>query len=365
MRTKIFLAFMVCVSILNAQTTLDDIGRITIQAYQPEYENIPCESTELIKNKLSQIITSHGIADNDFCERFILTAKINVISKDIVVGPPQRISQKIEVVFIIGDIIADKIYATTTIQTVGIGTNLNKSFISAFRNINPRSANIIRFIEEGKRKIVDYYSSNCAIIIKEAQKLANLQNYDEALHNLISVPNICEECYHECSKLSVQIYKEMIDSEGLFLLNTAKATWAKQPNSNGAEEIIKIISQININASCQPQIQLFIQSINEKLVNDEKRKWEFKMQQYKDQVAREKREWEQRIQEYKDLQEKEKEEREFVKKQYNDEYELKVQQQKEDAITDRLIIQSCRDISLEYAKNQPKIINNYNKIYTW
>lgn len=89
------------------------------------------------------------------------------------------------------------------------------------------------------------------------------------------------------------------------------------------------------------------------------------MQQYKDQVAREKREWEQRIQEYKDLQEKEKEEREFVKKQYDDEYKLKVQQQKEDAITDRLIIQSCRDISLEYAKNQPKIINNYNKIYTW
>ena len=139
----------------NAQERLDDIGRITIHAYVPDNENLPPESQKLLETKLSQIITANGISDNENCVRFVLTAKINVISKDVFAGPPQRISQKLDITILLGDIEADKVYAQTTISAVGIGQSLEKSYISAFKNINPKNTAIAAFIQEGKQKIIN------------------------------------------------------------------------------------------------------------------------------------------------------------------------------------------------------------------
>ncbi len=97
---KKLLLFIVCLLMWGlpslAQGRLDDIGRITIHAYVPEYEELPYEAGKLLQSKLSQIITDNGIADNENCVRFVLTAKVNVISKDVVPGPPNRISQKLD-----------------------------------------------------------------------------------------------------------------------------------------------------------------------------------------------------------------------------------------------------------------------------
>lgn len=60
------------------------------------------------------------------------------------------------------------------------------------------------------------------------------------------------------------------------------------------------------------------------------------------------------MQVYKDQQIQAAEDRAFAKQKYSD-----------DVITRRMVVQACRDASIEYAKNQPKTINNYNRIYTW
>ena len=100
MKKYIFIFSIFCVLKLHAQINVNDVSRLTIQAYVPSNTEIPNEAVELLRTKLSQIVTMNGIADNEYCKRFILTAKINVVSKDIVLGPPQRISQKLEIILI-------------------------------------------------------------------------------------------------------------------------------------------------------------------------------------------------------------------------------------------------------------------------
>lgn len=271
------LLLLVCSLMTNAQTQIEDWNRITIQSYIPPYENIPNEAAKLLQTKLSQIITENGIADNEYCVRFILTAKINVISKDIVAGPPQRISQKLEITLMLGDIEADKVYSSITIPTMGIGTSIEKSYISAIKNIHPKNSQITDFIRSGKDKIIEYYKTNCDLIMDEAKRLAKIQNYSEALFQLTSVPDVCKECYDQCSLLTSQIYTEMIDAKGLDLLRQAQGAWAEQPNKDGAARAVEYLTQINFAASCHSQVSNLMNKITQKLVNDDKREWDFKI----------------------------------------------------------------------------------------
>lgn len=354
MKRLIIILSILSFAIKSIAQIKDDIGKITIQAYIPSYEEIPDEAEKLLKTKLSQIITLNGIADNELSNRFVLTAKVNILSKDIVASTPQRISQKMELTFMIGDIQEGKIYSSFTMPLIGIGTNLTKSYISAFKNINVHKPEISKFIEDSKPKIVSFYQNNCESMIKEAENFRQVGQYDKAIYQLSSIPNVCNECYEKSSALAIQIYKEKIQVQDKSLLQKAKNEWAKSPNEQGANQAFSYIDKISSMSSLQLQVDELTNEIAKKLKDDEKRRWKFKLEQYRDNIEREKREWNQKVQEYNDRQKKESEDRAFARQKYAD-----------DVVTQRMLLQACRDVSLEYARNQPKSINNYNKIYVW
>lgn len=337
MRRTIIVAFsLLCILVSKAANT-DDIGRITIQAYVPETENLPSESTKLLQTKLSQIITSNGIADNEYCERFVLTAKVNVITKDIVAGPPQRISQKLEITLMVGDIKEDKVFSSVTISSVGIGTSLEKSYIAAFKNIRPDNSRIKDFISESKSKILAYYDVSCPAMMSEAKALAAQQQYEQALLVLTSIPNVCKDCYEQSCDLQSTIYVEMINAQGATLLKQAQSAWAEQPNKEGAERAMQYISQINAEADCMSQVNSLTEEITKKLISDDKREWQLQLEQYRDNQKREA------------------EERAYAQQRY-------AEQQK----TNRTYIRACRDAAVAYYKNRPKVVNNYyTRVLLW
>ena len=330
---------LLCPILVQAQDRLDDVGRITIHAYVPENEDLPYEAHKLLTTKLSQIITANGIADNENFVRFVLTAKINVISKDIVAGPPQRISQKLDITLMLGDIEEDKVYSQLTISAIGVGQSYEKSFISAFKNINPKSTAITAFIREGKEKVLGYYQTHCEDLITEAKKQASLQNYEDALMLLASIPDVCTDCFEEAARIAAPIYTDMVEARGAEFLNQARAVWAKNPTREGAREATRLLSQINFAASCQPQATSLMREITDKMNDIDRREWEHQMQVYQDGIEREKRQWAQHVREYED----------------------RVQ-------TQRMYLKAARDVAITYAKNQPKVVTrivNYNRIILW
>lgn len=339
MKKVIFIFVLLGVLSAKAQDRLDDIGRISIHAYVPEREELPYEARKLLETKLSQIISSNGIADNENFVRFVLTAKINVISKDIVAGPPQRVSQKLDVTLMLGDIEEDKVYSQLTMSAIGVGQSYEKSFISAFKSINPKNTAITTFIQEGKEKIMGYYQAHCENLIVEAQKQASLQNYEDALMLLASIPDVCTDCFDEAVRTAAPIYTDMIEARGAECLNQARAVWAKNPTKDGARDATRLLSQINFAASCQPQAATLMREITSKMNEIDNREWEHQMQVYRDGIEREQRQWAQHVKEYEDRVE-----------------------------TQRMYLKAARDVAMTYAKNQPKVITrviNYNRIILW
>ena len=339
MKKILLLLVMLCTLSVQAQDRLDDIGRITIHAYVPESEELPYEAHKLLTTKLSQIITANGIADNENFVRFVLTAKVNVITKDIVAGPPQRISQKLDITLLLGDIEEDKVYSQLTLSAVGVGQSYEKSFISAFKNINPKNTAITAFLQEGKEKVIGYYQTHCEDLIAEAKKQASMQNYEDALMLLTSIPDVCTNCFDEAARVAAPIYIDMIEARGADCLNQAQAVWAKNPTREGAREATRLLSQINFAATCMPRATELMDEITAKMNEIDRREWEHEMQVYQDGIEREKRHWAQHVKEYED----------------------RVQ-------TQRMYLKAARDVAITYALNQPKVITrivNYNRIILW
>ena len=316
MKKLILLFFIAFQFNVNAQVKLDDFGRIVLNTYLPDNNSISAEAKKALETKLNQISTNNGMGGSMANPRFIITATVNIGTKDIIAGPPQMIAQNIDVTLFVGDAITNTVFSNTTISLKGVGTNENKALIEAFKTLNPKNKEIIVFLEEGKNKIINYYSTQCDFIVNDAQTLANQEKYDEAIYKLSLVPEVCKECYFKCSDLLTTLYQQKIDADCKEKLSKAKIAWSSQQNQQGAETAANILTEINPRSSCFKDVETLMKQISNKLTADEKAKIDLELKQYNDKIDLEKE-----------------------------------------------TIKASREIAVEYAKNQPKTITYNNLIW--
>ncbi len=353
----LMLSALLC--IVQGQTS-----QIYISVVQPDRNDIPSEAGKQLERKMIQLLTANGISSQDTNNRFVMTAKADITSKDIVASTPQRISEKIDLTFIIGDMVENKVFETVTIPLIGIGINENKAYIAAINQVKPQKAELKEFLDNAKQKIVDYYAVRCSQIIKDAQKLASGNNYDEAIYQLMQVPDICD-CSKDCQDLMIDYTIKRNNAIAAQMFNEAKARWAASPTSEGASEVADIIAEIPTNSSSQKDIDALVKSINKKLRDDEKRQWDFKMKQYKDAQEKEQREYQLRVdQQIADNKIREKR-LEAENQQRQNEIESRERQQEEEQATRRRWIDAAKSVGLGFVNNLPKTIESIKNVISW
>ena len=342
---KIYIIILLCG--LSFPVLANDSGSdIYISVLQPERSEIPQEAAHLLESKLHQLITSYGIADSDPNGRFVITAKSDVLTKDIIGGAPSRVSQKIDFTFIIGDAIENKIFESYTFSAIGVGINENKSFINAISKLKTSTPQLKVFVDNAKEKIVQYYQQRCQQIIVQAKQQAAAREYQEAIYMLMQVPSVCD-CADECQNLMIEYYNLYTEETAASLLNAAKSAWASAPNGSGAAKAADIIGKMPAYTQVQGEVDMLVAEINQKLREDEKREWDFKMQKYNDEIARQKREFELK---------KEKQEAEIAyqtKKLANTHEERMV------------LIGACREVGLAFANNINPSGNTASTVKSW
>ena len=298
-----------------AQVNLDDFGRIVLNTYLPDNIAIPIEAKDLLTTKLNQITSNNGMGGSQANPRFIITANVNVGTKDIIEGPPQMIAQNLDVTLFIGDAVTNTIFSNTTLSLKGVGTNENKAFIEAFKTINEKNKEVLAFLEEGKNKIINYYSTNCDFIIKDATTISDQFKFNEAIYQLMMVPNVCKECYFKAKDTVTLIFNKKIESDCTEKLKEAKLIWAAEPTENGALKVSAIMISIIPSDNCKTEINKLASEIKNKLQLEQKKKYDFDMLE--------------------------------MQKRFD---------------TEQKIIDAQREISIEYLRNQPKTVT-YNNIY--
>ena len=269
----------------NTKLSADDMGRIALAAYVPQQiDNMPDAARSLLKNKLSQIVTKSGMGGSAANERFIITANINVITKDVLPSAPPLTQFTLEVTFYIGDGIEGTKFTSTSVSLKGTGENETKAYIAALKNISPSNPEIQSFVEAGKTRIIEYYNSKCDFILKEAQSLASQNKYDESISKLISVPEVCKACYDKAMDAVAPIYKKQIDRECKQRLMEATTAWNAAQDLSSAENAGGILSQIEPGAACYKEALALSSKIAQRVKDLDQREWKYQMKQQQDNV---------------------------------------------------------------------------------
>ncbi|WP_300569781.1 hypothetical protein [Flavobacterium sp.] len=251
----------------------DELGKIALATYIPAQESMSEQATNMLTNKLGQIISTNGIAKSSYNSRFIITANANVMTKDLLATAPPMTALTLDVTLYIGDGIDGKKFASKSLTLKGVGTNETKAYIDAMKNINQNDAGIQSFVTNGKNKIVEYYKANCSLIIKEAQLLEKQNRFDEAIFMLTSVPAECTDCYNKTMAIIPSMYKKMIDRDCKVKLMEANNLWNATQDYDTAMTVGGILSSIDPASACVGEAKALSAKVGKRVIEIDKREW--------------------------------------------------------------------------------------------
>jgi hypothetical protein len=265
MKNKIFLmlAFMITILSMKAQNNLgssDDAARIPILAYVPnDMGDLTPTAAEALRTRLERIVTKAGLGGASSGERFILTAKIVELDKNISSTTPAIYYYNLEITLIIGDAIEGKMYSSIVFESKGSGSSETKAYLNAIKQLKDQDPKYTTFIDQAKNKIIEYYNSNCDFIIKDADALTSIKGYDQAIYKLASVPSVCKTCYEKCTDKIGVVYKAKMENECQTYISKATALMAQESYYEAAE----VLSPILPDLSCYPKAQALMKDIND------------------------------------------------------------------------------------------------------
>jgi hypothetical protein len=288
MKLKIITILTVIFSILTTQAQnnngkVDDFTRIAIVPYVAnQVENIPLSARNNLQNKMGQILTKNGIAGSvGYQNPFIITPNVSVLSKNIVAGAPPKIALTLEITFYIGDGINGVKYGSATVNVKGVGSNENKAYLSAFKNIKNNNPELTKLIDLSKNRILEYYNDNCNFILKEVDNLTSQNKFNEALYTLTSIPKVSKDCFNNAQDKIAFIYTQKINRDCEILLNKAKNAWNNGQNFEAAQNASHFLNQIEPEAKCYSQVKYLANSIKVGIQKNTDKEWNFLNKQLK------------------------------------------------------------------------------------
>ena len=310
---KLF-ALLFCLSISFGQNNIgktDDLARIQLSTFVSEQiDDLPSAAKNLLKNKLSKIVTLNGLSGTAN-SRFIITPNISILFQEVLPGPPRKVALTLEINFYIGDGIQGTLFGSETIAVKGVGNSYAKAYTSALKQVKSKNPIFKDFLINGKTKIIKYYNDRCDFILKEADMKANKNDFDASIATLTSVPEVCKDCYEKAMNLVGLIFQRKIDFECKLDLAEAKNVWNVSLDESAAKNASTFLAKINPNSSCYKDALDFSNVVAKRISDLDKREWSFKM---------------------------------------------KIQQDNVDIQNES--IKAARDIGTAYAKNQPEVVYN-------
>lgn len=259
-----------------AQT--EEAATIPLTVIAVKQQSVPETAMTYLNDKLMQVATKNGLGTTDYNSRFVITASIIPVTKDIIPGPPRQFSENLDITFYIVDNIDQKIYSSATVSAKAVEASEEKVLIKAIRSINVGSPKIAEFVNNGREKIITYYESQCDNIIAKAKSLASQNMFEAALFELNSIPSCCTEAYKKSSKVAEGVFDTYVDYWGNVCLSKARNLWMSEPNAQGAKKAGEYLCQILPYSKSYPNAEKLYQEIK----NEVKADLDFEIKVYDD-----------------------------------------------------------------------------------
>lgn len=290
---KRYFGWFLLLALLSVRHAMGQDCDMPLRVVVPEQiEALDATSEAQIRNKLRQIALRNGIVGSSECSPFAITALVDVLDKEIIPGSPTKTIYVLNVNLFIVDTHDQKIYSSATVEVRCAGNSDTKAYINGIKQLSPSNKEVQLCIETGKQKMLAYYDRNYQTIIKRANTMAGMKRYEEALFNIMSIPECCVG-YDAAMKQALNIYQKYVDQLCVENLAKAKMAWAAEQNADGAVAAGEYLAYIYPDAGCYGEAMSLYKEIKAKVLDD----WKFEIRKYDDSVSIE----EQRIKAIRDI----------------------------------------------------------------
>lgn len=269
-----------------------------------------------VQQKLQKALTKNGIGSLPHISRFAVVPTVIITNEVVTATVPQFFDVEFELVFNMCDIQTGKVFGSTSIETKTRGSSRENALTKGISSMKyDKDPAFVNFIAQSKKTIFDYYEQNLSAILSKAEQAAMNNDYAQANFIISEIP-LEIPSYETMVQPVLFVYaQKAIDMVVEPLLNQAKAAWAANPNSEGAEKVAQILMKAPAGSSFSEEINNLIIKIETDVKSIDQREWNLKVQQL------------------------------------NNEHIERMDQ-----------IKAARDVAISWAENQPKVVN---KIYLW
>lgn len=199
--------FLLVSVVIGLSASAQSVGYVPGKvAFSPVYDTAfsgwPQEITDLMRNKLTQIVMQNGVGS--LSDQYVLTANIALEDKQVTATAPAQYVVKLAVQLLAIDVNAQILIRELTLNVTGVDRSENRAYLAAVRQINPRNPLVKSFIQEASDVALAAYNQNVAAYINDARALEQAGNYEEALCTLAQIPKDVDR-YDEVWALSSEI----------------------------------------------------------------------------------------------------------------------------------------------------------------
>jgi hypothetical protein len=252
------IAFAAVINTIFAQEN-SNLNKIALNVYVQESEIIPYDLKNIAEVKLKSLVSANGLgAFENSNPRFFLSANLIQLSKEQL-SEMNLTYYNFDLSLYVVDAFDKKIFNSFTINLKGVGSNEKNAYVDAIKKIDVNSPTAIKFIDDSKNKILEYYLAYCNIIQNKALSLAGQSNYDEAIFMLTSIPDLNNDCSKSVSANILKIYKQKINAECNTKLSAAKSALSIGDYGQAADLLAPIVSEM----SCYSEAQKLFKEIIE------------------------------------------------------------------------------------------------------
>lgn len=278
--------------------------------------NLSTKLDTQVQQKLQKALTKNGVGSIPHISRFAVVPTVIITNEVVTATVPQFFDVEFELVFNMCDVQTGKVFGSTSIEAKSRGANRENALTKGISSMKyDKDPAFVNFIAESKQAIFDYYEQNLFAILNKAEQAAINKDFAQANFIISEIPTEIPS-YDTKVLPQLMVYaQKAIDEIAEPLLTQAKAVWAANPNSEGAENAAKILMRMPAGSSFTKEISELIANMEADVKSIDKREWDLKVQQL------------------------------------NNEHVERTAQ-----------IKAARDIAVSWAENQPAVVN---KVYLW
>lgn len=238
-----------------------------------------------LQTKMTQLVNANGMAAVDYSTNFVIYPVVNIEDESVVEGGMQNIYvATLDVVFNIKQLDNNLMFGSWAKSIKGSGKNKDLAISNAISQLQANDVDFKKFITDGKKKLVDYYVTNCSKIIDKADFAAQNSRYDEAISLLYAVPQEAQSCYKTAQTKALTYYKKYQAKICGQKIQDAKIELA----ANNYIGVLNTLRYVDIESPCGKDVQSLMAQAASKVDAEEKKQFDVCMMVYKDAVALEK-----------------------------------------------------------------------------